>query len=75
MDLETAIEQRDNYHILLRVVNNKRVYAQKALNGVPVISTTLQQLNLRNQISKDLREMSDIKQNAEGRVLVINSRI
>lgn len=75
MDLETAVEQRYNNHLLIIEMNNRLAYAQNALNGEPVISTTVQQLNLRNQILKDLRDMNDVKTKAEGRLILINSRI
>lgn len=75
MDLETAVEQRNNYHILIKEMDKKLTYTQNALNGEPVISTTIQQLNLRNLILKDLKELSEIKSSAEGKVTLINSRI
>jgi hypothetical protein len=75
MDLETAVEQRNNNHLLVGEMNNRLAYAQNALNGQPVISTTLQQHNLKNLILKDLKEMSEIKEKAEGRILLLNSRI
>lgn len=75
MDLETAVVQRDNYYLLIREMNNRLAYTQNALNGEPVVSTTLQQLNLRNLIIKDLNDLNVIKSNAEGRVALVNSRI
>lgn len=75
MDLETAVEQRNNNHILIREMINRLAYAQNALQGEPSIPTTEHQYNLRNQILKDLNEMSDIKIKAEGRVALLNSRI
>lgn len=75
MDLQTAIEQINNYHILIREMNNRLAYAQNALNGLPLIPTTDQDFHLRNQILKDLKKMQEIKNNAEGRAILIHSRI
>jgi hypothetical protein len=75
MDLETAIEQRDNNLILIGVLEHKLAYAQNALEKVPTIPTTERQYNLRNEILKDLREMTEIKKNAEGRATLLSSRI
>ena len=75
MDLETAVEQRNNYLNFIREMNNRLACAQNALNGQPAIPTNLHQFNLRNQILMDLKEMNDIKIRAEGRATLINSRI
>ncbi|AGN74486.1 hypothetical protein (mitochondrion) [Glarea lozoyensis 74030] len=75
MDLETAVEQRNNLFHLIKNMDNRMSYAQNFLNGQPTIPTNIYQLNLRNQILKDLQEMHNIKSNAEGRWLLINSRV
>jgi len=56
MDLETAVEQRHIYYILIREINNRLGYTQIVLNGEPVIFTTVQQLNLKNHIIKDQKK-------------------
>jgi len=75
MDLETAVQQRNNNHLLIREMINRLAYAQNALQGEPAIPTTQHQYNLRNLILKDLNEMNEIKIKAEGRIALLNSRI
>ena len=75
MDLETAVVQRNNLSHLIKEMENRLIYAQNVLNGQPTIPTNIHQFNLRNQILKDLKEMNDIKTNAEGRWILINSRV
>jgi hypothetical protein len=75
MDLETAIEQRKNNLILIGVLEHKLAYAQNALQKVPAIPTTEHQFKLKNQILKDLNEMTETKNNAEGRATLLLSRI
>jgi len=75
MDLETAIEQRNNNLTLIGVLEHKLAYAQNALEKVPTIPTTEREFKLKNQILKDLNEMTDIKKNAEGRATLLSSRI
>lgn len=75
MDLETAIEQRNNNHLLIRNMINRIAYAQNALQGEPAIPTNEHQYNLRNLILKDLNDMNAIKIKAEGRIALLSSRI
>jgi hypothetical protein len=75
MDLETAVVQRNNLFHLIKEMENRLTYAQNVLNGQPTTPTNIHQLNLRNQILMDLKEMNDIKSNAEGRWVLINSRV
>jgi hypothetical protein len=75
MDLETAVEQRNNNYILIRNMISRLAYAENALRGEPAIPTTEHQYNLRNLILRDLKEMNEIKIKAEGRIVLLNSRI
>jgi len=75
MDLETAVEQRNNNFLLVRNMNNRLAYAQNVLQGLPTVPTTQEELNLKNLISKDLKEMNDVKIKAEARATLLNSRI
>jgi hypothetical protein len=75
MDLETAIEQRNNNLTLIRNLEYKLAYAQDALQKVPAIPTTEREFRLKNVILKDLNEMTESKKNAEGRATLLSSRI
>lgn len=75
MDLETAIEQRNNNLTLIRVLEHKLAYAQDALQKVPTIPTTEREFNLKNVILKDINDMTHTKNNAEGRATLLSSRI
>lgn len=75
MDLEIAVEQRHNYSLLVNYMNHRLAYAHNALQGIPVIPTTEQDFKLKNIILKDIKEMTDKKVNAEGRIILLTSRI
>ena len=75
MDLETAIEQRNNYFVHLRILNSQLACAQDALSKVPTVPTTEHELKLRNHILGDLERMNGKKVRLEGRAILINSRI
>ena len=75
MDLETAIQQRDNYLVHLKVLHGKLAYAQNALTKVPSIPTTEYEFRLRNQILSDLEAMNRDKIRLEARATLINSRV
>lgn len=75
MDLETAIEQRDNNLKLINMMDQKLAFSTNALAGVPAIPTTEYEFRLKNQIHRDLKEFTDTKNSAEGRTALLNSRI
>jgi len=75
MDLEIAIEQRNNTLTLIRVLEHKLGYAQNALQQVPTIPTTEREFKLKNIILKDISDMTQTKNKSEGRVILLNSRI
>ncbi len=75
MDLETAIEQRNNNLILVQNMVEKLAYAQNALSKVPTIPTTEYEYRLRNQILKDLDWLNKNKIRGEARATLLNSRI
>jgi hypothetical protein len=75
MDLETAIEQRDNNLKLFEAMQTKIAYAQGVLSKIPTIPTTEYEFKLKNQILKDLDELNRHKIRAEARATLLNSRI
>jgi hypothetical protein len=75
MDLETAIEQRNNYLTKIQILDSKLSYAQDALNKVPTNPTTEYEFKLRNQILRDIETMSNDKVRSEARATLLNSRI
>jgi len=75
MDLEIAIEQRNNTLTLIRVLDHKLAYAQNALQQVPTIPTNEREYKLRNVILKDINDMTQTKSNSEGRAILLKSRI
>jgi len=75
MDLEVAIEQRNNNLTLIRNLDNKLAFAQNALSKIPAIPTTEYEFRLKNKIISDLNELSINKERSEGRVTLLNSRI
>ena len=75
MDLETAIEQRNNNLKLAEAMQTKIAYAEGVLSKVPTIPTTEYEFRLKNQILKDLNELNRNKVRAEARATLLNSRI
>jgi len=75
MDLETAIEQRNNYFVKIQVLDNKLVYAKESFTRMPDIPTTENEFKIKNQILKDLETMSKDKSRSEARATLLNSRI
>jgi hypothetical protein len=75
MDLETAIEQRNNNLIFVRVIETKLDFARNALSKVPTIPTTEYEFKLKNQILRDLDSLAKDKVRAEARATLLSSRI
>jgi len=75
MDLETAIEQRNNNLLFVKVIESKLDFAKNALEKVPTIPTTEYEFRLKNQILKDLDSLSRDKVRAEARATLLTSRI
>lgn len=75
MDLETAIEQRNNNLIFVKVIDTKLDYAKNALSKVPAVPTTEYEFKLKNQIIKDLDSLNRDKMRAEARSILLTSRI
>ena len=75
MDLETAIDQRDNNLNLVRIMQEKLDYANNVLSKIPTIPTTEYEFKLKNQILKNLDELNINKIRAEARATLLNSRI
>ena len=75
MDLEIAIEQRNNNLKVIQVLEAKLSFAQNALAKIPTIPTTDYEFRLKNQIIGDLNDMNNKKVRSEARVTLLNSRI
>ena len=75
MDLETAIEQRNNNLLFVRVIEGKLDFAKNALEKVPTIPTTEHEFRLKNQILRDLDSLNRDKVRAEARATLLTSRI
>lgn len=75
MDLEIAVQQRDNYFLYVRVIESKLDFANNALSNVPTVPTTEYEFKLKNQILKDLDGLNKEKIRAEARATLLNSRI
>ena len=75
MDLEVAIQQRNNNLLMIQVLENKLAFAQNALANIPTIPTTEYEFRLKNKIISDLNDMHNKKIRGEARVTLLNSRI
>jgi hypothetical protein len=75
MDLEVAVEQRNNNLLLINNLRHKMAFAQNKLSEIPEIPTTEYEFKLKNQIHKDLNFLTSNITRAEGRVVLLNSRI
>jgi hypothetical protein len=75
MDLETAIEQRNNYLKYVKLLDGKLAFAQDALTKVPEVPTTNFDIRLKNQILRDLDSMTKDKIRTEARATLLGSRI
>ena len=75
MDLETAVEQRNNNLYFVQVIDYKLEYASNALSKVPAIPTTEYEFKLKNQILRDLDSLNRDKIRAQARATLISSRI
>lgn len=75
MDLETAVQQRNNYLNLVKVLDNKIAYAQGVYTNIPTIPTTEYEFRLRNQIIRDLEGLNRDKVRSEAKATLLTSRI
>jgi hypothetical protein len=75
MDLEVAIQQRNNNLLLIDNLTHKIAYAQNALSKIPPIPTTDYDFRLKNQIISDLNGLAGNITRADARVKLLNSRI
>lgn len=75
MDLETALEQRKNNIMFIKVLEIKLNFASNTLSKIPTIPTTEYEFRLKNQILKDLDMLNKDKIRAEARVTLLSSRI
>jgi len=75
MDLEVAIEQRNNHIAMQANLKRRLEYANMRLSQLPVIPTNINEANLRRQIQDDLKWAQDNIIESEAKVTMITSRI
>ena len=75
MDLETAVQQRNNYLIFMQNLDKKMAYAQSVYIKIPTIPTTEYEFRLKNQIERDLEGLNRDKIRSEAKATLLNSRI
>lgn len=75
MDLETAVDQRNNYLIFVQNLDKKMAYAQSIYTKIPTIPTTEYDFRLKNQIERDLESLNRDKIRSEAKATLLNSRI
>lgn len=75
MDLGTAIEQRNNNLLFVRVIEGKLDFAKNTLEKMPTIPTTEYEFKLKNQILRDIDSLNRDKVRAEARATLLTSRI
>jgi hypothetical protein len=75
MDLETALEQRNNNQFLVRVIDSKLEYARNVLSKIPETPTSDYEFKLKRQIFIDLDSLTKDRARAEARTTLITSRI
>jgi hypothetical protein len=75
MDLETAVQQRNNYLKFVQILDHKIAYAQGIYTKIPTIPTTEQEFNLKNQILRDLDGLNRDKIRSEAKATLLTSRI
>lgn len=75
MDLETAIEQRDNYLKYVQTLNHKMGFAQNALSKIPETPSTEYEFRLKAKIISDLESLNKSIIRSEARATLLLSRI
>jgi hypothetical protein len=75
MDLETAIEQRNNNLRLIHVMNHNMAIVKDTLTKIPAIPTNDFEFGLKEQLLQDFKRFNETKLQAEGRTTLLNSRI
>jgi hypothetical protein len=75
MDLETAIQQRDNYSKYIEAINAKVDIANTALAKIPDTPTTEHEFRLKEKILSDLESFHKAKIRSEARAILLNSRV
>lgn len=75
MDLETAIQQRNNYLKYVETINNKLNYAQNVLSKLPEVPNTDYEYRLKAKIMSDLEGLNRAKIRSEARATLLLSRI
>jgi hypothetical protein len=75
MDLKTATEQRDNYLKFIYRIDHKTRYAQDTLLKLPEIPRNESEYHLKNKILSDLAELAFQREQSQGKIILLNSRI
>jgi len=75
MDLETAIQQRDNNWKYIEAINAKVNHAHMTLAKLPPTPTSEYEVRLREKILMDLDNFSKAKIRTEARATLLNSRV
>lgn len=75
MDLETAVEQKNNNLMYIKVIEAKLEFANMTLSNLPVLPTTEYEFKLKNQILSDLNNLNRDKIRAEARATLLTSRV
>lgn len=75
MDLETAIEQRNNYLKYVQTLNHKMGFAQNALSKIPETPSTEYEFRLKAKIISDLESLNKSIIRSEARATLLLSRI
>lgn len=75
MDLETAIQQRDNYSKYVEAINAKLNHAHTTLAKIPDTPTTEYEFRLKQKIISDLESLNKAKIRSEAKAALLNSRI
>ena len=75
MDLETAIEQRNNNLKMVETLDRKIIFANNALAKIPDVPRTENELRLKEKIINDLEWLNRTKIRSEARSTLLLSRI
>jgi len=69
------MQQRYNYSLCAHNMNFKIAFIENKLKEVPTIPTNDYEFRLRNQLLKDLEDLSRVKAQSEARATLLCSRI
>jgi hypothetical protein len=75
MNLETAVEQRNNYIQIIRTLNYKLENANIILSNLNKISNQEERIFTENDILFQIKKITETKNQSEAKILLINARI